>query len=93
MENVEDKLERLRIFEEKQKKATECLRKSKQRPEYKEVIRRSSATYYERHKEELSIKNKLKYKERINGKQLSCICSYIWNTEFKNDYSNCLPEF
>ena len=28
-------------------------------------------------------------KKRINGRQLTCICGYKWNIEFKNDYSNC----
>jgi len=28
-------------------------------------------------------------KKRINGRQLTCISCYKWNTEFKNDYSNC----
>ena len=28
-------------------------------------------------------------KKRINGRQLICISGYKWNTDFKNDYSNC----
>jgi P4 family phage/plasmid primase-like protien len=28
-------------------------------------------------------------KKRINNKQVTCICGYKWNIEFKSDYSNC----
>jgi hypothetical protein len=50
---IEEKLERLRILEEKQLRARESVIRSKQRPEFKEVKKRNSADYYQRHKEEL----------------------------------------
>ena len=50
---LEEKLERLRILEEKQRRARESVIRSKQRPEFREVKKRNSADYYQRHKEEL----------------------------------------
>ena len=39
MEEVIDSYERLRIFEEKEKKRLESINKSKQRPEYKNKVK------------------------------------------------------
>ena len=61
-EEIKEKLERLRILEEQRQKAIESARKSKQRPEYKEVKKRNSATYYQKHKEEI----KQKRLEKLN---------------------------
>ena len=31
-------------------------------------------------------------RKRIGNKQMTCICGYRWNTDFKNNYSNCTFE-
>ena len=60
---IEEKLERLRILEEKQRRARESVIRSKQRPEYKEVIKRNSTTYYQRHKDEIKERRLAKLNE------------------------------
>lgn len=61
-ETVEEKLERLRIFEEKQKKANESVIRSKKRPEYiekqKEYQKQYQKEYYQRKKEEIKLMKK-----------------------------------
>jgi hypothetical protein len=62
---IEEKLERLRVLEEKQKKAIESTKRSKQRPEFKEVKKRNSATYYQRHKDEIKERKLQRKKNNI----------------------------
>ena len=52
--------ERLRILEEKEQKRREAVKKSKQRPEYKEMAKGYNKTYYQKKKaREQSFGNKL----------------------------------
>jgi hypothetical protein len=62
-DEIKEKLERLRILEEQRQKAIESARRSKQRPEYKEVKKRNSADYYQRHKEKIKEKRLAKLNE------------------------------
>jgi hypothetical protein len=64
MEEVIDSYERLRIFEEKEKKRLESINKSKQRPEYKNKVKEYNKKYYLKKKEE---KIKLNEEDIIKG--------------------------
>ncbi len=67
---IEEKLERLRILEEKQRRARESVIRSKQRPEYKEVVKRNSTTYYQRHKDEIKERRLQKLKIKKETEEL-----------------------
>ena len=64
MEEVIDSYERLRIFEEKEKKRLESINKSKQRPEYKNKVKEYNKKYYLKKNEE---KIKLNEEDIIKG--------------------------
>ena len=68
--DIKEKLERLQILEEKRLKTIECVKRSKQRPEYKEVVKRNSATYYQRHKEEIKERRLAKLKLKKENEEL-----------------------
>jgi hypothetical protein len=51
MEELETLAEKLRIFEEKEKRRLESINKSKQRPEYKEKVKDYNKQYYLKKKE------------------------------------------
>jgi len=55
MEEVESFAEKLRIFEEKEKKRIESIKKSKQRPEYREKVKEYNKNYYKKKKKENKI--------------------------------------
>jgi len=52
MEEVESIAEKLRVFEEKEKKRIESIKKSKQRPEYKEKVKEYNKNYYIKKKDQ-----------------------------------------
>jgi hypothetical protein len=51
MEELETLAEKVRIFEEKEKRRLESINKSKQRPEYKEKVKEYNKQYYTKKKE------------------------------------------
>ena len=51
MEELESLAEKLRIFEEKEKRRLESINKSKQRPEYKNKVKDYNKQYYLKKKE------------------------------------------
>jgi hypothetical protein len=51
MEELETLAEKLRIFEEKEKRRLESINRSKQRPEYKEKVKEYNKQYYTKKKE------------------------------------------
>ena len=51
MEELNTLAEKLRIFEEKEKRRLESINKSKQRPEYKEKVKDYNKQYYLKKKE------------------------------------------
>ena len=51
MEELETLAEKLRIFEEKEKRRLESINKSKQRPEYKNKVKDYNKQYYLKKKE------------------------------------------
>ena len=55
MEYVESLAEKLRIFEEKEKKRIESINKSKKRPEYREKVKEYNKNYYKKKKEQNKI--------------------------------------
>jgi hypothetical protein len=55
MEEVESLAEKLRIFEEKEKKRIESINKSKKRPEYREKVKEYNKNYYKKKKEQNKI--------------------------------------
>jgi hypothetical protein len=52
MEELNTLAEKLRIFEEKEKRRLESINRSKQRPEYKEKVKEYNKQYYTKKKEE-----------------------------------------
>ena len=53
MEELESLAEKLRIFEEKEKRRLESINKSKQRPEYKNKVKDYNKQYYLKKKEKI----------------------------------------
>jgi len=51
MEELETLAEKVRIFEEKEKRRLESINRSKQRPEYKEKVKEYNKQYYTKKKE------------------------------------------
>jgi hypothetical protein len=51
MEELETLAEKVRIFEEKEKRRLESINRSKQRPEYKEKVKDYNKQYYLKKKE------------------------------------------
>jgi hypothetical protein len=51
MEELETLAEKVRIFEEKEKRRLESINKSKQRPEYKNKVKEYNKQYYTKKKE------------------------------------------
>jgi hypothetical protein len=53
MEELETLAEKVRIFEEKEKRRLESTNRSKQRPEYKEKVKEYNKQYYTKKKENI----------------------------------------
>jgi hypothetical protein len=51
MDDIESLAEKLRIYEEKEKRRLESINRSKQRPEYKEKVKEYNKQYYTKKKE------------------------------------------
>lgn len=51
MDEIESLLEKLRTFEEKEKRRIESIKKSKQRVDYKEKVKEYNKKYYTKKKE------------------------------------------
>jgi hypothetical protein len=49
---MEDPSEKIRFFEEREKRRLESINRSKQRPEYKEKVKEYNKQYYTKKKEE-----------------------------------------
>jgi len=59
MDDIESLAEKLRIYEEKEKRRLESINKSKQRPEYKEKVKEYNKKYYTKRKESNDKSNKI----------------------------------
>jgi hypothetical protein len=57
MEELDTLAEKLRIFEEKEKRRLESINRSKQRPEYKNKVKDYNKQYYLKKKEEKNKSN------------------------------------
>jgi hypothetical protein len=59
MDEIESLAEKLRIYEEKEKRRLESINKSKQRPGYKEKVKEYNKMYYRKRKESNDKSNKI----------------------------------
>ena len=63
MDDIESLAEKLRIYEEKEKRRLESINKSKQRPEYKQKAKEYNKMYYRKNKEAKDKSNELTIEE------------------------------